>query len=248
MKIPYLGKRDENKPCWGNGKKTLKSQRNRQQFQTCLIWWFVKCAPKKTYPKPTRGGLKCDKPTQSTKIHVMKHNTRVDSNNEKRDLSTWSIEYCYYQSYPTLRTNCWLHFQIANFKKFPATKQQRPTSPWWQCQPLYLVAGLFLFKKTYPSKGEKYPYEMRPVGPAFGCSTQVGCILTTPNQFIGSLLSNIFLKIQEILGKYKHHSQGMIRRLGKGYNSTHSISVFADKQTQMNLDQKNQRQIHSMVL
>ena len=64
---------------------------------------------------------------------------------------------------------------------------------------------------------------MRPVGPAFGCSTQVGCILTTPNQFIRSLLSNIFLKTQEIFGKYKHHSQGMIRRLGKGYNSTHSF-------------------------
>ena len=139
------------------------------------------------------------------------------------DLSTWSIEYCYHQSYRILRTNCWLYFQIANFKKFPATKQQRPTSPWWQCQPLYLVAGLFLLKKHLPFQGREVPYEMRPVGPAFGCSTQVGCILTTPNQFIRSLLSNIFLKIQEIFGKYKHHSQGMIRRLGKGYNSTHSF-------------------------
>ena len=163
MKIPTLEKGMKISLVAGNGKKTLKSQRNRQQFQTCLIWWFVKCAPKKTFPKPTRGELKCDKPTRSTKIHVMKHNTRVDSNNEKHvlmlpcfqntfdffegDLSTWSIEYCYHQSYRILRTNCWLHFQIANFKKFPATKQQRPTSPWWQCQPLYLVAGLFLFKK-----------------------------------------------------------------------------------------------------
>lgn len=209
----------------------------------------------KNIPQTHTWWVKCDKPTWSTKIHVMKHNTRVDSNNEKqcanvilfsehfwffrrrirsRDLSTWSIEYCYHQSYPILRTNCWLHFQIANFKKFPATKQQRPTSPWWQCQPLYLVAGLFLVKKNLPFQGREVPYEMRPVGPAFGCSTQVGCILTTPNQFIRSLLSNIFLKIQEIFGKYKHHSS--------------QFGLFADKQIQMNFDQKNQRQIHSMVL
>ncbi len=169
-----------------------------------------KCS-QKLFPKPTCGELKRDNPTT-------KH---TNSSNEAQHTCWFDYNLCGNVTLLScLRT---LRFQTANFKKISA-KQQRPTSPWWQCQPLYLVQGWCKQMVYNPSKGREVPC-WNETWPNFGCSMWVGCMLTTPNQFIRSFYFKHFSKFRKYLGKVQTPlTRYDWKTRGKGYNSTHGLT------------------------